>query len=244
MRPPKHTFNREHTGWLLTFADMVTLMLALFVLIFSMSSVDNAVLQDISSGLDNQERRSQAKSGRIPENIRLAAAMLIDKENLRQQENRVKDLLFPQELLPPELDKGTVAQYIHIFEHKDGLLFTLDNALLFMTESSELKPGGRAVLAALADLMRIMPGEVNISGHEDPPGAALASGRDPYLASARHALAALGVFLRRDENPARFSLSAYGPDHQAAMPGTDLYTVDMAAPPRDARLEILLKNPS
>ena len=100
------------------------------------------------------------------------------------------------------------------------------------------------MLAALADLMRIMPGEVNISGHEDPPGAALASGRDPYLASARHALAALGVFLRRDENPGRFSLSAYGPDHQAAMPGTDLYTVDMAAPPRDARLEILLKNPS
>ncbi|MCL1888984.1 MAG: hypothetical protein FWF99_00570 [Desulfovibrionaceae bacterium] len=230
----KRVFSQAGNGWLVTFADLATLLLALFVLIFSMSSVDSAILQDISSGLDNREARSRGKSGRITENLRLAVDLMADTENLSRQESRLKELLFPPEILPPGHDRGTIDQLVRIFERKEGLMFTLNNALLFMPESSEFTPGGRNILLALAPLPELLPGRISIAGHEEKN-----SGPDPYLASGRRALAALGVFLGRGHTPARFSVSAYGADRRPDLPEG----FENAAEFPQGRLEILWELP-
>ena len=233
-------FEPSRSHWLITFADMATLLLALFVLIFSMSSVDTAFLESFSAGLDNQEYRNKSRGVQTPERLRLAASLLADTANLRQQENRIKELLFLPEVLPPGLDKGTIDQLVRIFDHKDGVLFMLDNALLFSPGGSELTPAGRALLLSLVPLPDLLPGSISISGHEDPRAAALDGlpGQDPYLASSRRALTALGVFLGRGCPPARFSVGAYGWDQAPEIPpgfGPE------AGTPAGGRLEILWK---
>src|SRR5579864_323684 len=53
--------------WLLTYADMITLMLALFIILFAMSTISRVKFQqfakDISGGFDNQWSANQPPQG-------------------------------------------------------------------------------------------------------------------------------------------------------------------------------------
>ncbi|MDR2050599.1 MAG: hypothetical protein LBQ63_02365 [Deltaproteobacteria bacterium] len=234
MRAAKRSFSSFKPAWLITFADLTTLLLVLFLMIFSMSSLDDSVLRSISSGLDRR-KGLPGEAAQVPERIRLAAQLLLKQEYMEEKESLVKELLFPSESLPPDFDKGTLEDSVRILPHKDGIMFSLDNALLFEPGSSGLRPGGRDLLRNLASLVYILPGEVRLDGHEEAGGSEPgAGGKDPYQASVARVLAALGVFLNQGHAPARFSVSAYGgdkaPEPFAARPGR-----------MRARLEILFK---
>lgn len=225
MRGPKRLFPSVGALWMLTFADLVTLLLALFVMIFSMSTLDSAVLLKITDGLRRREISPAIDAGAVPEHIRLAADILGHKENIGEQEDKIKELLFPVENLPPDLDKGTLMRSMRIVPTVDGVLFIIDNARLFTPGSAVPLPGAASALEPLISLMGVLTGEVSLSAHEAPQ-----AGTDPYQTSLRRALAVLGMFLRRGQDGARLGISARGPDSPPSIAGTGA-----------ARLEILFK---
>ena len=62
-----HTETAGMMRWLLTYADMITLLLALFIILFSISSVDGVKLQrlvhDISGGFNNDDAINNPPNG-------------------------------------------------------------------------------------------------------------------------------------------------------------------------------------
>jgi chemotaxis protein MotB len=235
MRGPKRSFSPSRPIWLLTFADLTTLLLVLFLMIFSMSSLDNFILRSISSGLDTR-KGLPGEAFSMPENIRLAAQLLQERDFTEERESRIRALLFPAESLPPDFDKGTLEDSIRILPRLDGIMFSLDNGLLFEPGSSGLTAEGRNLLRNLAALMYLLPGEVQLCGHEESGGSELgADGKDPYQASAARVLTALGVFVHQGHAPELFSVSAYGGDKPPDP------SVTRAGRMR-ARIEILFKN--
>ncbi|MDL2285196.1 OmpA family protein [Desulfovibrio sp. OttesenSCG-928-F07] len=205
MNRGKRVFPSGGVSWVVTFADLMTLLLALFVLIFSMSSLDSSTIRSISSGL-SREKFIDGKRGDIPANIKLAADIMADLQNAHPYTGELEKLLFPRELLPPAVDKGTLSDIVKIQARKDGMAFVLAEEVLFVKDTSRISPEGRVMLELLAPLFNVVQGEIAISGHTK------VNGRDPYEVTTRNAVAVLGVFLNCGLQPARFAISGYGAD--------------------------------
>ena len=203
-------FEENNSGWLITFADLVTLLLALFVLIFSMSSLDSSYVQNISSSINREMPKRDLNRGEITDNIRRVAQLVMEVQDVHRHEGRIKELLFPRDLLPPGIDKGTLDTNLQVEERGEGVAFVISDQLLFEGAGSRISEAGRAIINSMGPLMEVVPGDVQIIAFYDGP--AMPDLPDDYAVAGRHALAALGVFINRDVNLRRLSVSAYGAD--------------------------------
>ena len=230
----RDNIKKQATGplWLITFSDLMTLLLTFFVLLLSMSSMDSAVITRISAHMKGLSPLNLSGAGRIPERIQIAVKLLKDPRNVLEKRNRIKDLLFPVDLLPKEMSSGDLEKNIAILEHPEGVVIVLTEGLLFAKGSAKLDDKGKKLVAVLTPVMHAVNADINISGHTDTT-----AGRDKktYDLSLARALAVLEQLLHAKIPPDRFSVSGYGPDKP-------MYTDDTEeGQARNRRVELLVK---
>ena len=220
-------------GWMVTFADLMTLLLTFFVLLLSMSSMDKSVLRDavvhFAGEMDLAPKRG---AGRIPARFELVKKILEDPERALRESKHIKDLLFPDEVLPPDMMRSTLEKNLEILARPEGVALVLSDSLLFGTGQSGLDENGRRLLSEFAEFLAGTTMPVNVAGYTDNiPGGR----KDNYALSGERAMSVLEYFLEKEFDPHRFSVSAYGETFPLA---------DNASPEgraRNRRVEILLK---
>jgi chemotaxis protein MotB len=217
-------------AWLVTFSDLMTLLLTFFVLLLSMSSMDVPVITRITAYMRSLSPLDESGSGRIPERIQLAVKMLKDPYNILNKKNRVKDLLFPLDLLPKELSSSVLEKNIAILEHPEGVVIVLTEGLLFARGSAELDAVGKKLVAVLTPIMHAVNADINISGHTDDTAE-----DGNYELSFMRALMVMEQLLQAKIPPDRFSVSGYGPDKPMYANDTE------EGQAKNRRVEILIK---
>ena len=219
-------------AWMVSYSDLVTLLLTFFVLLLSMSSLDSTVIARISSFSGNAAPIEAAGAGRMSDRVRLVVKLLRDPDNIMMQSDRIKDLLFPDDVLPPEMNSADLKKNLQVLEHPEGVVLVMTDGLLFAEGSAELDERGLKLLDALTPVILGVNADVNISGHTDSTPIP-APGNDEL--SAGRALAVLQRFLAGKVPADRFSISGYGPDKP-------MYPNDTAENrSKNRRVEILLK---
>ena len=218
--------------WLITFSDLMTLLLAFFVLLLSMSSMDTTTITRISSHSGHLSPLNLSGPGRLPERIQIVVKLIKDPRNVLEKKNRIKDLLFPLDQLPPEMSKGDLEKNIAILEHPEGVVIVLTEGLLFAKGSAKLDDKGKKLVAVLTPVMQAVNADINISGHTD---ATAEKDTNDYELSLMRALVVLEQLLQAQIPPDRFSVSGYGPD-KPMYPNT---TAEGQA--KNRRVEILVK---
>ena len=218
--------------WLITFSDLMTLLLAFFVLLLSMSSMDTTTITRISSHSGHLSPLNLSGPGRLPERIQIVVKLIKDPRNVLEKKNRIKDLLFPLDQLPPEMAKGDLEKNIAILEHPEGVVIVLTEGLLFAKGSAKLDDKGKKLVAVLTPVMQAVNADINISGHTDTTSEKDANN---YNLSLMRALVVLEQLLQAEIPPDRFSVSGYGPD-KPMYPNT---TEEGRA--QNRRVEILVK---
>lgn len=157
LRRRKQAEDKENLErWLLTYADLITLLLAFFVVMYSMSRVDNKKFGQMSDALNTilkggtsvlRYQQEQPKDG----------YGLLSLGNLRMVQQKIDDKfkqLGGKEVLQTELtERGLV---VHILE-----------SALFDQGSAELKPRAMEVLDLVAQELVGRPNHVRIEGHTD-----------------------------------------------------------------------------
>lgn len=146
-------------NWLLTFADLIALLLAFFVLIYATQKIEQAPWQSLVTSLSrslNPERPLVEPRPSADANIRLLARA------------RAIDLGYLAALL-----KGVVAQDaplagVVLQEFDDRLVVSLPGELLFPAGEAEPVAGAEPALAALATELRNIGNRVDVFGHTDP----------------------------------------------------------------------------
>ncbi|MGM0423346.1 MAG: OmpA/MotB family protein [Thermodesulfobacteriota bacterium] len=220
-------------AWLVTFSDLVTLLLTFFVLLLSMSTLDTKIItvafRDFDARVDFLRSQDAAQ---VETKIELVTEMLKDPSELLQKQDRFKDLLFPDEALPQEVLRSTLEENLEILEKPEGVALVLNNEILFSPGSSRLAQPAQEILARIAQVILATSAPVNISGHTDNTTA---PGVDNYRISARRAMSVLDVMLGQGIEPDRFSISGYGPDRPLASNETS------EGRQKNRRVEILLK---
>lgn len=220
-------------GWLITFSDLITLLLTFFVLLLSMSSMDRQVVNESMSLFSaNLGFLSKTAASELPTRIEFVVEVLQRPWEFRDHEDRLRDLLFPDELLPPEIPTATLEENLRLLERPEGLAILLTEELLFPLGGFELNQAARELLQVLTPVIQAVPNAVNIAGHTD---SLAGRNMDNDTLSALRALAVLETLVEYGVSNSKLSVSAYG-DH---MPVADNRTQQGRAMNR--RVEILFK---
>lgn len=170
--------------WLITFSDLFCLLLAFFVLLFSMSELQTGRWQTMKEAFSKHQKTpygTAADSGPtdMPEGGVEPAPGL--------------DLGYLGKVFEAHAEDNPLLQSAVIYRVGERLVISLPADLLFAPGIAEIETKGRTALFDLAGLLRNIANEISVTGHTDPTPvvASFASNWDLSLARAAAVAAAL-----------------------------------------------------
>ncbi|MFQ5957912.1 MAG: flagellar motor protein MotB [Alphaproteobacteria bacterium] len=171
---------RIETRWLITFADVISLLLTFFVMMFAMSSVKEVTWEIMVSALSRQLNPDRgwdtvsSLTDRTTETVAAADAADLDYLHAVIAEKTRDHPVLGQALL-----RGL-----------DGrLVITLPSDLLFASNSAELTDPARHALKELGDTLRHIGNRIDVDGHADPQPIRDGAARPDWELSLDRALA-------------------------------------------------------
>lgn len=167
-KAPEPEKPENHERWIVTYADMVTLLFATFVVLWAMSDVNQTKLEQVRTSIDRAFNTGVLKGslGSSPVfdgSAGLAPSIAQAKENAL--------LVIKDRFAKFEEGTGAGGGQIQVRSDARTITVSLSDNLLFDSGSAELRPGSQAVLHELAVTMAELPYRVRIEGHTDnvPP---------------------------------------------------------------------------
>jgi len=163
------TESAEHGGggsterWLLTYADLITLLLAFFIILYAGSKADLARFSQLSKGLARAFGMDGLETG--GEGLMEQSGSQVFEFDQLSPERR--QFMAVSEKLQAYAAEHGLAEKVAVNFRTEGIAITLSNALLFPSGGVELGPESLATLAEIADLIRPMPNEIRIEAHTD-----------------------------------------------------------------------------
>ncbi len=140
--------------WLISYADLVTLLLCCFLMVLSFSTVNNKVFSEAAASI-------QSAFGITPQ-----AAPLAGGRSTRRAPNRVESVArkLQSQLQIEGLERQAKIEY----DAQGGLKISLPSAFLFDAGSATLKPETAQVFRNIAAALRELPDTfVEVRGHTD-----------------------------------------------------------------------------
>lgn len=169
--------------WLVTYADLITLLMIFFVLMYTMSQVDAkkyaAVANSLSVVLTGQALSVLDTQG--PSMIEGISGQLIPEgpgaspENqgqLQEVEKLIKEFIAEEdlELASQGADQGTItklSEHIIVYEQERGLVISFKDTLLFESGSADLTPRARRIITKVGSALVGLPNYIRVEGHTD-----------------------------------------------------------------------------
>jgi|SaaInlStandDraft_6_1057023.scaffolds.fasta_scaffold14746_2 chemotaxis protein MotB len=151
--------SKKNIAWMLTFTDLVSLMLTFFVLLFSMSNIKvdrwNDVIDALSQSLNPSSTKAQS-SATASFNI----ATLFRK--------RAINLDYLTSVLDEAVAKDDLLASSQLMRLEDRLVIALPGDLLFQPGKAVLAENARKALFNLGGVLRNIGNQIGINGHTDP----------------------------------------------------------------------------
>jgi len=193
--------------WLLTYADMLTLLFALFVILFSMAQVDQEKLRAMAMALGNA-------FGVKGQTSVLAAAATTDTKPVIMQESQVQ-LTTIREKVQKWMLQQKLEREIKVRFNERGLVISLmTDKILFESGSSILLPRTQRVLSDIAEILKEVTNPVVVEGHTDDTPITNPSVKrkynDNWDLSTSRAVNVLKYMIRKGISPDRLSAAGYG----------------------------------
>lgn len=243
----------NHERWLLPYSDMITLLLALFVVLYSISSVNNSKLDALSNSLakafngpkpapvsqstlsSSKPTFQQAKLNKLLNSglsvpqlnqaISSAQHYTQEEENLRRLQQRINHLA----------RRAGLADKVATHIEEQGLVITLvSDKVLFDTGQAYLRPQIRPLLTKIAELLRTIPNNIRVAGHTDNVPIHTGQFASNWELSAVRATTVVRFFIVHHMHASHLSAAGFG----AEAPTTSNATVQGRA--RNRRVEIVI----
>ncbi|MDO7908688.1 flagellar motor protein MotB [Paenibacillus sp. JX-17] len=230
----RHEPHEEHAdeSWLLPYSDLMTLLLALFITLFSMSSLDAKQFEEMAKSvsaafnggsgvLDYKSANpteATADLGKNKEEIvptktknpDAAVKSQTNTQKLAQQEE--EDLQKLKQKLDQYIKQHGLTNQLNTKLNQSQLLITISDNALFASGQAEVKPDARILAKAISSMLTQFSGyDVIVSGHTDNmpiENSRYASNWELSSDRANHFMKIL--LLNNQLNPSKFSTIGYG----------------------------------
>lgn len=145
----------NHERWLLTYADLITLLLAFFIVMYSMSRLDAKKFGRMADAFNGVLRGGQAVLQ--PAGVEAQGSGLLDLGELKSLGTQIQDKVVTEQLQ----DK------IETLQDERGLVIRVLESAAYDPGSADLKPQMHSILNVLAGELRSMDNHLRVEGHTD-----------------------------------------------------------------------------
>jgi chemotaxis protein MotB len=156
-----HDENHIDETWLIPYADLLTLLLALFIVLFASSQIDAQKFQQIARSFNSALTGGTGVlefQKPLEEELEQPPGGNNERKELQQVQGKINQYI-QQENLTGQL-KTTLTE--------EGLLVTILNDVLFDSGSAEVRPQDRKLAKEISELLVMNPPRsIIISGHTD-----------------------------------------------------------------------------
>lgn len=195
------------TQWMVTFSDMITLLMTFFVLLISMSSMDSKAMKEFfgffNEAMGPLEFAQEQEVKGMPTLLEtVPPRVFYDTANLsRSILNNLKSKGIGGL-------KGRGEDMFEVRQDSRGLAVMINGDILFEEGSHELKEEALPILQSIAQSVHNADSTISIEGHADNRNGAAAQ---QYRLSMRRAGSVLDYFVyTAGMSPTRFALAGYG----------------------------------
>jgi chemotaxis protein MotB len=185
-RNNKHEEHENHERWLITYADLITLLLIFFVIMYSMSKIDMAKYTELSKSLAFQFKKSDTiiphgtkgiadpgdgtvgnEASQNPDKNdpveQLKQQQQLDEQQ-KQKDQELKDLM---KKIEQYINDNKLQTQVSVKDTARGIAITLNDLFLFDSGKADLKPASIPILEKLSTLFPTLKAPISIEGHTD-----------------------------------------------------------------------------
>ncbi len=198
--------------WMVTYSDLVTLLLTFFVLLLSMASMDPVRFTEASSSL-----KDAFGMHKIPAHVDFAIPILPSSPKTKftpiQNEMTVK----MYEKIKSQLEKLKMNNDVEVLQKdSDTIILRLKDKILFKPGQTKLTPESHSILRNISNIIRPFPLTARVEGHTD--NTKISNFKiDNWDLSIARAVSVLRFYTQTDLLPLdRLSAIGYGPDRPVA----------------------------
>lgn len=239
----KHEHEHIDESWLIPYADLLTLLLALFIVLFASSQVDVEKLQKFSQtfnvifdGGDGVMEQPTVSEPVIPTEEEPVDEVTVDEKmaEVKKDQDELRDL---QERLQLYIDENGLDSQFSTELKSEGLLITIRDQVLFPSGSATVREEDEVIADELARLLVMdPPREIVISGHTDNVPISNAQFDSNWELSVIRAVSFMEILLNNTSlDPTLFSAKGFG----EFSPIGDNKTIEGRA--QNRRVEVLVR---
>lgn len=206
--------------WLVSYADLITLMFAFFVVMFVISTRNEDRYKMLASALMQAFKGEQTVGppplpGQAPQGVDESAPSYPTTPALDpQSEGQMMDLARTvRDALEPMVASGQV----HFRQLPDGLAIEISASLLFAPAEATLSPETVAALQSVARVLATSKREIRVEGHTDNVQISSALYPSNWELSSARATSVVRLLVASGVGPDRISAVGYG-EHRPVAP--------------------------
>lgn len=232
MRRRAHVEEHEnHERWLVSYADFITLLFAFFVVMYSLSSVNEGKYRVLSDSLVAAFRNVNVNSRgeQIAAGVKAPAAMPVlpqlrarpvvspsdarEAERKRQVREKMRRMAREiMEVLSPLVKQGKVS----VTEGLKGITVEINASVLFPLGEAQLQPAAVKALRAVAEVAAPADFPITVEGHTDPTPIATQQFPSNWELSGARASSVVRLFVDAGVAPQRLTATGYGEQRPVA----------------------------
>src|SRR5579863_2910337 len=193
VRSPHHEEEHENTErWLLTYADMITLLMVLFIVLFAIGQTDlakfNALRHSLATAFGGPVKPNPVVNGGSgvlvagseidgavpdasgaagsPAAATQAEVALVQVQQAQDEANAERQTLSTAQtqIESALVTKGLQGDVSFRLESRGLVVTVVTDHVLYDTDSAEIQPAGQAVLDAVAPVLLKLPNDISIEG--------------------------------------------------------------------------------
>ncbi|WP_377887325.1 flagellar motor protein MotB [Alkalihalobacillus sp. R86527] len=235
MRRKRHEEHEEHVdeSWLIPYADMLTLLLALFIVLFAASTVDakkyeaisrsfeevlnggTGVLESEPSVMKPEDDSFVGLTEELDKNSEEDSENLDVDETEKDEEELEEDLNNLQELkerIDQYISKQSLDSYLKTDLTEEGLLITIKEAALFNSGQAYLTSDAKGIASEISRFLVTDPARnITVTGHTDNKPIKTSQYPSNWHLSSDRALNFMTELLKNSKlDPKLFSFTGYG----------------------------------
>jgi chemotaxis protein MotB len=149
------------TGWLITYSDMITIMLCFFIIFFTMAAKETTVLSEIKNNLSTKITALADENKKLKIEKENLAAKLFDLTNIENDVNTSKEEFIAF------LRENDLLDQVKILQNERGLLIRFNDNIFFPSAKADLSEDGYEVLSLMRDKLKKVDNDIIVEGFTD-----------------------------------------------------------------------------